>query len=121
MALLAYPLGYSAALSVHDVDVRQGARWTWVGLGNFTAVFRNPIFPEAVRNTVIFSAVVIIGSVSLGLLFAVILNERFPGRGLVRASILLPWALSEIVVAVAFGWIFNAQFGVFNGLYRRLA
>jgi multiple sugar transport system permease protein len=55
----------------------------------------------------------------LGILFALVLHQRFRGRAVLRAIVLLPWALPTAVMALAWAWIFNDAFGVANDLLRR--
>lgn len=56
----------------------------------------------------------------IGLCFSLVLNRSFKGRGLVRALILVPWALPHIVTGITWKWIFNANYGVLNGILYSL-
>lgn len=69
---------------------------------------------NAVWNTVRFSVYSVALETTLGLLVALVLNAEFKGRGLVRAAILIPWAIPTIVSAKMWAWMFNDQFGIIN-------
>jgi multiple sugar transport system permease protein len=121
LALLAYPLVYSLWISLFQVDVYAPVqKWTFVGLKNYVEAIRDPTFPVALFNTLYFALFTIVGATGLGLLFALVLNERFPGRAAVRVLVMIPWSLSQVMVAITFGWLFNSQFGALNGLLYQL-
>lgn len=69
---------------------------------------------NAVWNTVRFSFISVTLETLLGLLVALVLNMEFKGRGLVRAAILIPWAIPTVVSARMWGWMLNDQFGIIN-------
>jgi multiple sugar transport system permease protein len=116
LALLAYPLLYSAWVSLHEVELGARTAWPWVGLDNYRSVLQDPLFWPTVIRTLVYSAAVIAGTIVLAMVFALLLTEDFRGRGILRAMLILPWALSQITLALTFGWIFNSTFGPLNGL-----
>jgi multiple sugar transport system permease protein len=73
----------------------------------------------ALRNTAIFTGTSVLLETVLGVAIALVLHQRLRGRGLLRAIVMLPWALPTAVMALAWGWIFNDSFGVANDLLRR--
>ncbi|MBZ9725734.1 sugar ABC transporter permease [Mesorhizobium sp. CO1-1-11] len=108
--------------SLSDLDARQ-----WVGLANYVSVLRmpsgrviydglllDPVWWGAVWNTVRFAAVSVTCETILGMVVALVLNAEFPGRGIVRAAILIPWAIPTIVSAKMWQWMLNDQFGIIN-------
>ncbi len=115
LAVTAYPFGYSAWLSLHRIDLGS-KHWTFVGLGNYSEVIPDPEFRAAFVRTLIFSALTVVGGAGLGLVMALVLNERFRGRGIMRSILLIPWAMSGVVVGYLWGWIFDGQYGTLNGL-----
>jgi multiple sugar transport system permease protein len=117
LVVLAYPLGYSLWISLHDVSLG-GDRWTWVGLDNYRAVVEDPLFWPTLRRTVAFAAVVTALTVTLGIAFAMLLNQEFRGRRLLRGIMILPWSLSQAMLALTFGWIFNSNYGPLNGILQ---
>ncbi|TIW81135.1 MAG: sugar ABC transporter permease, partial [Mesorhizobium sp.] len=108
--------------SLSDLDARQ-----WVGLANYVSVLRmpsgrvihdglllDPVWWRAVWNTVRFAVVSVTCETTLGMVVALVLNAEFPGRGIVRAAILIPWAIPTIVSAKMWQWMLNDQFGIIN-------
>jgi multiple sugar transport system permease protein len=77
-------------------------------------------FWQSMSNTVIFTVISVILELFLGLGIALALNQPFRGRGIVRTIALLPWALPTALIATAWTWIFNDQFGVWNDILLRL-
>ena len=63
-----------------------------------------------------FTALVVALVVTLGMLIALLLNQSFPGRGLVRTLILLPWAIPPVVNGLMWQWIYDSKVGALNGL-----
>ncbi|QOG06085.1 sugar ABC transporter permease [Aureimonas sp. OT7] len=71
---------------------------------------------RAVRNTLWFTAISVSIETVLGTIFALVLNASFPGRGIVRAAVLIPWAIPTIVSAKLWAWMMNDQFGILNDM-----
>jgi len=80
----------------------------------------DPAWWNAVWNTVRFSVVSVFFETVLGLIVALVLNAEFKGRGLVRAAILIPWAIPTIVSAKMWAWMLNDQFGIINDILLSL-
>jgi trehalose/maltose transport system permease protein len=88
----------------------------FVGPANYLYLVRDQRFWSAVRHTAYFTFFAVSLEMALGLALAMLLNQRFPGRGLARALVLVPWAVPSVVAARFWGWILNADFGVLNYL-----
>ncbi|RWP90648.1 MAG: sugar ABC transporter permease [Mesorhizobium sp.] len=108
--------------SLADLDARQ-----WVGFGNYFSVLHmpsgrtlydgllvDPVWWRAVWNTVRFTVISVTCETILGTIVALVLNAEFRGRGVVRAAILIPWAIPTIVSAKMWQWMLNDQFGIIN-------
>uniref|UniRef100_UPI003100CACA carbohydrate ABC transporter permease n=1 Tax=Neorhizobium sp. EC2-8 TaxID=3129230 RepID=UPI003100CACA len=106
--LIAYPVAYTGLLSVSD---RQGA---FVGLENFRTVLSARATPQAFWNTIWFVGGSIIFQVILGTAAAILLNQNFVGRGIVRSITLIPWVVPGIVAATTWAWMFHTEFGIIN-------
>jgi ABC-type sugar transport system permease subunit len=118
-AVLAYPLGYAFWLSLNDVDANlHPTKFVW--FANYSAAISDPAFLPSLERTLYFAALVVIGTVVLGFAFGLLLTTDFRGRAIVRGLMVVPWAVSATVVALAFGWIFNSQLGTLNGLLQQL-
>jgi multiple sugar transport system permease protein len=113
------PLIYAAWLSFHDRDVILRTQ-QFVGFDHYRKILSNPEALVAILRSLEFTAVVVVASVFIGLGMALVLNEEFPGRSLLRAAILLPWAVSEVVTATAWGFIVNPTFGVLTSVMHGL-
>ncbi len=72
----------------------------FVGLDNYRTVFNDFTFTDSIKYTVIFTVISVAFEFVLGLLFALVLNKKFPGRSLVRAAVLVPWAFPTVISAV---------------------
>ncbi len=92
----------------------------FIGLKNYLSVLSDPIFPTAVRNTFIWTFGVTGGQVLLGIYFALILHQRFPGRWLARVLVIIPWVLPGIVVAVTWRFMYSQDFGLINLVLRSI-
>lgn len=75
---------------------------------------------RAVWNTVVFAVFSVFFEVVLGVVVALVLNASLPGRGLIRAAVLIPWAIPTIVSAQMWGWMLNDQYGVINVIFKAL-
>jgi multiple sugar transport system permease protein len=85
---------------------------TFVGLGNYTALLRDGRFWSALANTAYFSLVAVSLELALGMAFALLLHAASPARGLLRASILVPWAIPTVISAKLWAWLFNPDYGL---------
>jgi ABC-type sugar transport system permease subunit len=112
-AVLIFPLGYSLWTSLNHVSTRD-LTMRFAGLSNYRQMLSDPLFMTSLVNTLYFAAITIAGTIGLGLLIAIVLNERFKGRQVLRTIIIVPWAVSQVVVGIIWSWIFNGSFGIFN-------
>jgi len=86
----------------------------FAGLSNFARLLRDPQFWQSLRFTAAFTSVCVPLEIGLGLVFALILNERLPARSLLRAAVLVPWAVPTIVSARTWELIYNYSYGLAN-------
>ena len=115
LALVAgWPLVETIAYGFTDASLIDPASAHFVGFDNFSYLLTDPHWWSSVRNTVVFAVVSVSLETALGLVIALALNARFRGRGLLRAAILIPWAIPTVVSAQMWAWMFNDVFGVIN-------
>lgn len=115
-----YPLLSDFWLSLHARNLKYPGRGEpFVGLANYVVLLRTERFWNALTNTAIIAVVSVSAELVLGMVSALALNRTFPGRGLVRAAILVPWAMTTVVAARMWDWIYNANYGVFNAILVR--
>lgn len=98
--------------------------YTWAGLKNYIALFSDPRFHVDVRNTLIFTGVFVVGSIVLGFILAVMLDQGLKGESFFRSLFLFPLAISYIVTGVVWRWLMNPATGSrtsgFNLLFSNL-
>jgi multiple sugar transport system permease protein len=110
-----YPALYTLYLSFHrKLPIFGISHFT--GLDNYLFLVRDERFWNALKNTLYFTASSVFLELMLGLAVAVFLNRPFPMRGLVRAVVLVPWAIPTVVSAKMWEWMYNSDFGIFNYL-----
>lgn len=108
-----YPIVASITLSLYDWNGI--GQKTFVGLGNYRELLADPVFYRALRNNAIWLAVYVAAPAG-GLALALFLHQRVFAIRLVRALFLLPFVMSQVVVALIFSWFFNPQFGLLNSV-----
>jgi len=114
-ALTLYPVAYGIWISFfnkHSFFPEQ----SFVGLGNYAAVFADEEFWRSVKLGLVYSASTIVLQLALGLGAALLLNETFPARGLVRAVAIFPYVIPTVVAVIIWKWLLNSQFGLVNYL-----
>lgn len=129
----AWPLMRTIYFSFTNTSLTSLYTGEWIGFDNYLSYRKlssgrilwrgtlvDPAWWNAVWNTVRFAVVSVSIETVLGLVVALVLNAEFRGRGIVRAAILIPWAIPTIVSAKMWGWMFNDQFGIVNDLLLKL-
>lgn len=97
-----------------------GIRKELIGLKNYTALLEDGTLFPVLKNTLIWTVSVVGISTLLSLGIASLLNREFPGRRLVRAALIIPWAVSLIITSVIWKWILDYHYGILNLLLTRL-
>ncbi len=114
-----FPLGYVLVLGSQDYSPYLGQASKYVGFDNYRAVFADSAFWRALVASVIWVLGSVVPQFLLGLAMALVLNETFRGRGIVRTIILAPWAVSGVVTGFIWMWLFDGTIGVVNDLLMR--
>jgi len=120
--LVVYPM-----FRIADVSLRIGKTMTFskigklpIGLGNYAAILADPQFWNSARVSVTYVASSVALAFVFGLLTALLLDARLPGKRVFRTLMLLPWAVPGIVASIVFRWMFDSSFGVVNALLRKI-
>jgi multiple sugar transport system permease protein len=113
------PLLYSLYLSLNRTNPIT-KRWVFVGFDNYAAILVSADFWAAFGRTAYFAGFSLIGTTLLGLAMALVLNMRFPGRGLLRSVILVPWAMAPVSVGVLWSFIYAGNYGALTGFLNDL-
>ncbi|MCE7011250.1 sugar ABC transporter permease [Kibdelosporangium philippinense] len=120
LLLVAYPIGYSFWVSLHRDNLAQPAARKLIGLDNYLSLVDDPAFLASLRVSALFVLVVVGVTVVMGLVLALVLNETFMGRGVLRSLVLLPWAMPGVVNGLMWRTVFDAKTGALNGLLTDL-
>ncbi len=129
----AWPLMRTIWFSLTDASLDLISQAEWVGFrnyleyvdygdgeGEYFGLLVDQRWWRAVWNTVWFSVVSVSFETLFGLIIALVLHQKFLGRGIVRAAVLIPWAIPTIVSARMWGWMMHDQFGILNDMAERL-
>ena len=114
LAFVAYPFFYGIFLSLEERRV--ASRGTFVGFANFVTLAHDAVFWQIARNTLVYVAVTTVLKLTGGLGMALVMNQAFRGRNLVRASLLHPFIVPTALSTVAWMWILDPTFSVVNWL-----
>jgi multiple sugar transport system permease protein len=108
-----FPLGFSLYMSVQNWDLFEPAKF--VGLANYRSLFADdPLFEIALRNTVVYTVGTVVPTVFISLAVAGVLNRKIKGINIFRTIIFLPLAVSSVVMAVVWQFVFNTNNGLIN-------
>jgi multiple sugar transport system permease protein len=112
LVFLTYPLGLGVWLGF--TDTRIGRAGVFIGLENYEMLWADSLFWLVVFNTILYTVVASVVKFALGLWLALLLNEHLPFKAFFRAIVLLPWVVPTVLSAIAFWWIYDAQFSVIS-------
>jgi trehalose/maltose transport system permease protein len=110
----AYPIGYAVWLSLNEYSVITPGLSRFVGLDNYTEALGSSQFWDAMKTTLIFTVISVGLELVIGLAMALVMNEAFRGRALLRAVVLVPWAILTVVTAITWRTIFEPELGFVN-------
>jgi multiple sugar transport system permease protein len=113
MALVAaYPIGYAIWLSLNEYSVRFPDLSRWAGFGNYSEALGSSEFWDAVVVTFLFTGISVALELAIGLGMALAMHEAFKGRAVLRAVVLVPWAVLTVVSAITFRTLFEPDLGL---------
>ena len=127
-AVAGWPLARTLFYSFTNAVLDTPEEYDFVGLANYLdlaggerfGVLADPLWWQAVGNTLWFTFASVSLELVFGMLLALLMNQKFRGQALVRTAILVPWAIPTIVTAKMWGWMFHDQYGVVNDLLLRV-
>ncbi|MEU7871951.1 sugar ABC transporter permease, partial [Dactylosporangium sp. NPDC049140] len=117
-AVVLYPLVGALSTSLFHQSLVLPGR-SFAGLDNFTTVLHQNFWP-VLGHTVVFTIGSTVVPVLIGFALALALNSRIRGRAVLRGLFLMPWVIPGVVVSFIWLWIFNANYGLLNGLLTTL-
>jgi multiple sugar transport system permease protein len=118
--VFAYPILRAFWLSLFTENLGTNLEPVFSGIRNYQRMAQDGRFWQTIANTSIFTVVAIALELVLGMIIALVLNQSFKGRGILRTIAIIPWALPTALIALTWTWIFNDQYGVLNDILRRL-
>lgn len=118
LLFLTYPLGLGTWLGFTDAKI--GRDGQWIGLENFEFLIGDSVTRLALFNTLFYTVIASILKFVLGLWLALLLNKNLPFKSFFRAVVLLPWIVPTALSAIAFWWIYDAQFSIISWVLTRL-
>ena len=111
-ALVVYPMAYGIFISTQKTNLID--TWEYVGGKYYLQLISDSEFLSTLSTTGFFAACVVIGNMAVGLLLAVIVNQKIPLANFFKVILMLPWLFPEVVVALIWKWIFSPLFGLLN-------
>lgn len=104
------------ALYLSLTDKTVGAEAHFIGFENYREIFTDPVYWKVLKNTFIYFMTDVFFKLVIGMIFALTLNQAFFGRSIVRVLFLVPWAISGLVAALTWKWMYNDSYGIINQL-----
>jgi len=115
IAFAFYPILYSLFLSLHKIILSLPYLGSpFVGLDNYKELLGDRVALHSLMNTLVFVFATTILEILFGLVIALVINRHFKGRGVVRAAVLIPWAIPTVVSSQMWRFIFNDKYGLLN-------
>jgi multiple sugar transport system permease protein len=115
---IAYPFFLGIWYSLTSAKI--GVPGTFVGLDNFIANAQNGIFQQSLRNTFVYTAITTVFKLVLGMALALLMNQHFRFKNLVRAGLLLPWIIPTALSTLAWLWIFDSTYGIISWALKNM-
>jgi multiple sugar transport system permease protein len=116
----AYPIGYAIWLSLHEYSVRVPGLSRWAGFKNYSDALSSTDFWSAFKNTFIFTGISVSIELVLGIAFALAMHQAFKGRAVLRATVLVPWAILTFGSGLLWRSIFEPNLGFANSMTSAL-
>lgn len=113
------PIGFVFRMAFSQVT-KAGLIKGFAGFENFSKVLGSSKFTMVLKNTVVWTVLVVVLSTVLGFILALILNNQFKGRKVARAIVVFPWATTLVIQASAWKFIINTDYGALNTLLKTL-
>lgn len=124
LVFLAGMIAFPLARVIHDAFTHthliNKSMTGFAGLENFKTVISDEHFFDAVKHTIIWTVFSVLGEYVMGMVTAILLNQKFKGRAIFRTFIFIPWLVPIIVAGMTWEWILNPEFGILNYALKNL-
>lgn len=119
--LVLYPVFETIRLSFFNYRIQTMALGeTFIGLDNFKNILSDSEFFTSLKFTLVFTVVAVSLETIIGILFALIMNQKIPGQGIIRTAVLVPWAIPTIISGLMWKFMYSQQYGVINYILKTL-
>lgn len=120
LLVFAYPIVRSIWLGLFAENLGTGLKPIFAGVSNYQRILGDGHFWQTFGVTIRFTAIAVVLELILGMGIALVLNQPFRGRSILRTVAILPWALPTALIALGWTWIFNDQYGIANDILLNL-
>lgn len=120
LGMVLFPIIYTFVLSFHQWRLSANIPWEFVGLENYTELFTDSRFPDAVGRTFLFALVALAIEVVLGVSIAIYLNHSFFGKNFVKTAFLLPMVATPVAIGMVWKLIYEPNIGILNTIIRQM-
>ena len=121
LIIAVYPVLRTIWLSLHEMVLTDtGSGYPFIGLENYINILKDERALNSILFTLKFTVTTVFFELLIGFAAALVMNKAFRGKGLVRAAILIPWAIPTSVSALMWKFIYNDQYGLFNDILYKL-
>ncbi|UJF31728.1 carbohydrate ABC transporter permease [Paenibacillus hexagrammi] len=119
--IMFFPILKVFELALRNYDMTRPQDFGFAGLSNFREIlFHDELFPSSLWITVKWVVIEVVLQLVFGLIVALLLNQTFRFRGVVRSLVLIPWAVSGVLTTMLWSLMFNQHIGVINDLLKKL-
>ena len=121
VVFLLFPLIWNIYVSIHDVSILTILKdWEFVGLKNFIDLLTEPKFYESLKLTLFFAGGSVLAQFTIGLVLAILLNQKIQGTNIFRMLLIIPWSVSTVITAFSFKFMYDDNFGILNYLLKQM-
>lgn len=120
LCVIFIPVFNAIGMSFKNYDLRRPSDIGFTGLDNYAAVLKDSIFWKSLMRTGIWVVFGVGFQFLFGFSLALLLNQKFRGRGMVRAVSLIPWATPGVLIGLMWKWLYDGNYGVINDLLQKL-
>ncbi len=110
------PIIYAIYLSLHRYKLKRAKR-PFIGFDNYEKILTSEKFRDSLSTSLIFATSAVAVIITVSFFLALLLDQDFPGRGWLRALLLIPWAIPDVVNALLWNWLLHPSFGIINALF----